>query len=51
VEYWWNDTSRRKPKYSEENEFECHFVYHKSHMDWPWDKTWASAVKGKLLLS
>jgi len=46
VDHWWNDTSRRKPKYSKENKSQCHFVYHKSHIDWPWVETWASAVKG-----
>jgi hypothetical protein len=33
VEYWWNDTDRGKPKYSENNLFQWHIVYQKSHMD------------------
>jgi hypothetical protein len=28
-----NEIDRRKPKYSEKNLSQCHFVYHKSHMD------------------
>jgi hypothetical protein len=28
---WWNDIDRGKPKNSEKNLYQCHFVYHKSH--------------------
>jgi hypothetical protein len=28
---------------------QCHFVHHKSHMDWPRDRTRASAVGGRRL--
>ena len=34
VENWWSHTDRGKPKYSEENLFQCHFSYYKSHMDY-----------------
>jgi len=30
----WSDTDRIKPKYSETNLPQCHFLYRKSHMDW-----------------
>jgi hypothetical protein len=35
VERRWNDIDRGKSKNSEKNLSQCHFVYHKSHMDWP----------------
>jgi len=28
-----NNTEKGKPKYSVDNLCQCHFVYHKSHMD------------------
>jgi hypothetical protein len=30
---WWNDTDRIKPRCSERNAAQYHFVHHKSHMD------------------
>jgi hypothetical protein len=36
----WNDTDRRKPKNLEKTLSECHFVHHKSLMDWPGSELW-----------
>jgi hypothetical protein len=33
MEHRWNETDRGKPKYSEKNLSQCHFVHHKSRMD------------------
>jgi hypothetical protein len=33
MEHRWNETERGKLKYSGKNLSQCHFVYHKSHMD------------------
>jgi hypothetical protein len=30
----WNDIDRGKPKNSEKNLSQCHFIRHKSYMDW-----------------
>jgi hypothetical protein len=35
IEQQWNDTNRGKPKDSEINLSQCHFVHQKSNMDWP----------------
>jgi hypothetical protein len=33
VEQRWNEIDRGKPKYSQKNLSQYHFVHHKSHMD------------------
>jgi hypothetical protein len=33
MEHRWNEIDREKPKYSEKNLSQCHFVHHKSHMN------------------
>jgi hypothetical protein len=33
MEHRWNEIDRGKPKYSEKNLSQCHFVHHKSHTD------------------
>jgi hypothetical protein len=35
MEHQWNETDKGKPKYSEKNMSQCHFVHHKSHMERP----------------
>jgi hypothetical protein len=49
MEHRWNEIDRGKPKNSGKNLSQCHFVHHKSHMDWPRDWTRASAVGGRRL--
>jgi len=57
MEYWWDDTGKGKPKYSE-NLIQCHIVHSKSYAGWPrpkpdFRKTVSSitVTKGKLLFS
>jgi hypothetical protein len=35
MEHRWNEIDRGKPKYSDKNMSQYHFVHHKSHTDWP----------------
>ena len=34
MNFWWNDTDRRNPKYAEKNLSQEQFVDHKPHVDW-----------------
>jgi hypothetical protein len=34
MQHRWNEIDRGKPKYSYKNLSQCHFIHHKSHMDW-----------------
>jgi hypothetical protein len=38
MEYRWNEIDGGKPKYL--GKYQCHFFYHKCHMDWPGIETW-----------
>ena len=48
LQMWTNDGIRKR----EENQItwrkmsQCHFAHHKSHMNFAWDETQASAVRG-----
>jgi hypothetical protein len=35
MERRWNEIDSGKPKYSEKSLSQCHFVHHKSNIDWP----------------
>jgi hypothetical protein len=43
----WDYTDRGRPKYSDRSLSQCCFVHHTPPMDW--DRTWVSAVRGRLL--
>ena len=45
MEHRWNDTVRVKRNYSEKT-FNCHYIHHKSHTEWPRDRKGACAVRG-----
>jgi hypothetical protein len=49
VEHRWSELTSGKPKCSERNLCQCHFVNNKSHMDWPGIEPRTSAVKGRRL--
>ena len=33
--YWWDDNDRGELKFFKKLLSQCHFVQHKSHMNWP----------------
>jgi hypothetical protein len=45
----WNWQGKTEVFREERNLSQCHFVHHKSHMDWPRDRNRASAVGGRRL--
>jgi hypothetical protein len=49
MENLWNGNDRDKQKHAKKNLSQCYFVYHKSHSDWPPDRTQASAMSGRRL--
>jgi len=38
MENWWNDIDTGQSKYMEKDLFQCHFVHHKYHTNWPGDE-------------
>ena len=44
MDNWWNVTVRGKCKYLEKDLFQCHFVCHKTYMDWPGIEPWGVVV-------
>jgi len=37
MEHWWNDDiDRGRSQYLEKTLSQCHFFYHKVHLNWPW---------------
>lgn len=34
MQHWWNDADRGRLKYCENEQSHCHFIHHKSNMDW-----------------
>jgi hypothetical protein len=48
MEHRWNEIDRGKPKYSEKNLSQCHFIHRKSHKYWPGIKPEPSLLEAAL---